>query len=66
MEFLLENLDAGQLLVRLRKEYPSIKFEKHPTLNGFYAYGDKRDVLRMQKEVNELDRAAAKKESPKK
>jgi len=40
----------------LESQYHNVKFTPHPTMNGFYVYGSRKDVLQIKSEIGNLDR----------
>lgn len=54
-EILLEHADADQLLLVLRRQFRNVVFVRHPTMNGYYVAGSRRDVLRLKNEIPHLD-----------
>jgi hypothetical protein len=55
VEYLLEHVPSASVLGDLRSRHPWIKFERHPTINGFYATGMKDDLLKLKRELAALD-----------
>ena len=55
MEYLLEEASADILVSFLRRAFSRVKLTPHPTMNGFYALGNKDDLLEIKKLLVELD-----------
>lgn len=55
-EFLLEKAPAAKVISFLKGQYPNVRFTPHPTMNGFFAYGSKKDILAIKQEIPNLDR----------
>jgi type IV pilus secretin PilQ/predicted competence protein len=55
-EFLLEKAPAAKVIDFLSGQYDRVKFTPHPTMNGFYAIGSKKDILQIKREIPNLDR----------
>ena len=55
-EILLENAPAAKVIGFLQGQYRNVQFIPHPTMNGFYAVGSKREVLQIRSEVPNLDK----------
>lgn len=55
-EILLEHADASVVMRFLQRQYLDVQFTRHPTLNGFYIWGSRDDVVRIKAEVPNLDR----------
>ncbi len=56
-EIVLEKAPAAQVMSSLERHYKGVKFTPHPTTNGFYITGSKRDVLDIKGNIPILDRA---------
>lgn len=56
MEYLLEEASATKVVDFLRGEYDRVRFAPHPTMNGFFAWGSKADLLQIKREMANLDR----------
>jgi tetratricopeptide (TPR) repeat protein len=54
-EILLEYMPAQQAVEVLEYRFPNLKFFLHPTMNGFYITGTKRDTLDLKSAVGPLD-----------
>lgn len=54
-EFLLEFVPAGKVMDFLHDQYAEVEFIPHPTMNGFYAVGNRSDILKLKNEVPQLD-----------
>lgn len=54
-EFILEHAEAAKVVEFLQGQYLSVKFIPHPTLNGFYAIGPKKEILSIKSELPRLD-----------
>lgn len=55
-EILLEKAPAPKVISFLESQYKGVKFIPHPTMNGFYVVGSKRDVLDIKSSIANLDR----------
>ncbi len=55
-EFILDRAPAARVVEFLQSQYLRVKFVPHPTLNGFYAIGPKKDILSIKSELPNLDR----------
>lgn len=55
-EILLENAQSAKVMSFLESQYKNVKFQAHPTVNGFYATGSKEDVLQIKREIPNLDK----------
>lgn len=55
-EFILEAAPAAKVVEFLQGQYLAVKFVPHPTMNGFYAIGSKKDILSIKTELPNLDR----------
>jgi type II secretory pathway component GspD/PulD (secretin) len=55
-EILLEKAPAAKVIGFLEGQYKDVLFTPHPTMNGFYATGSKKDVLQIKSEVPNLDK----------
>jgi len=55
-EILLEKAPAAKVISFLESQYKNVKFTPHPTMNGFYVYGTRKDVLQIKSEIGNLDR----------
>lgn len=55
-EFILEAAPAAKVVEFLQGQYLTVKFTPHPTMNGFYAVGSKKDILSIKSELPNLDR----------
>lgn len=55
-EILLEKAPAAKVMEFLQGQYKNVQFTAHPTMNGFYVYGLRKDVLQIKAEVPNLDR----------
>jgi type II secretory pathway component GspD/PulD (secretin) len=55
-EMLLEKAPAAKVMEFLQGQYKNVEFTPHPTMNGFYAYGSKEDILQIKRELPNLDR----------
>lgn len=55
-EILLEKAPAVKVMEFLAGQYKNVQFTPHPTMNGFYVYGSRKDVLAIKAEVPNLDR----------
>lgn len=55
-EILLEKAPAAKVMEFLQGQYKNVQFTAHPTMNGFYVYGTRKDVLQIKSEVPNLDR----------
>lgn len=58
-EFILENADAEDVIAQLEVFYPKVRFIQHPTMNGFYVRGPKKDVLAIKTLLPGLDHITA-------
>ncbi|MEW6281622.1 MAG: secretin N-terminal domain-containing protein [Candidatus Eremiobacterota bacterium] len=63
-EFILEAAPAAKVVEFLQGQYPEVKFTPHPTMNGFYAAGSKKDILSIKSELPNLDRVPPPPEPP--
>jgi type II secretory pathway component GspD/PulD (secretin) len=55
-EILLEKAPAAKVIGFLEGQYKDVSFTPHPTMNGFYVVGSKKDVLQIKSEVPNLDK----------
>lgn len=55
-EILLERAPMAPVIEFLQGQYKNVQFTPHPTRNGFYVYGARKDVLQIRSEVPNLDR----------
>lgn len=55
-EILLEKAPAAKVISFLQGQYKDVEFIPHPTMNGFYAVGSKKDVLSIKADVPNLDK----------
>ncbi len=55
-EFILEAAPSAKVVEFLQGQYLNVKFVPHPTMNGFYAVGPKKDILSIKTELPNLDR----------
>jgi type II secretory pathway component GspD/PulD (secretin) len=55
-EILLEKAPAPKVISFLESQYKNVKFIPHPTMNGFYVVGSKKDVLDIKSSIANLDR----------
>jgi type IV pilus assembly protein PilQ len=55
-EVLLEKAPAAKVISFLESQYKHVKFTPHPTMNGFYVLGSRKDVLQIKSEIGNLDR----------
>jgi hypothetical protein len=55
-EILLEKAPAAKVISFLESQYKNVKFTPHPTMNGFYVLGSRKDVLQIKSEIGNLDR----------
>lgn len=55
-EILLENAQSAKVIGFLETQYKTVKFQPHPTVNGFYVTGSKEDVLQIKREIPNLDK----------
>lgn len=55
-EFQLSAAPAAQVVEFLKAQYPDVKFDMHPTLNGFFAKGTKSELAGIKKSLTSLDR----------
>jgi type IV pilus assembly protein PilQ len=55
-EILLEKAPAAKVISFLESQYKNVKFTPHPTMNGFYVLGARKDVLQIKSEIGTLDR----------
>ena len=63
-EILLENAPAAKVIGFLEGQYKNVQFTPHPTMNGFYVYGERKDVLQIKSEIPNLDKVPPKPEPP--
>jgi type II secretory pathway component GspD/PulD (secretin) len=56
-EILLEKAPAAKVMSFLESQYKGVRFTPHPTMNGFYITGSKRDILDIKSNIPNLDRA---------
>lgn len=54
-EILLEYMPAQRAVEVLEYRFPNLKFILHPTMNGFFLSGTKRDILDLKSAVGPLD-----------
>ena len=54
-EILLEKAPAAKLISYFEHRFQNVKFSPHPTMNGFYATGSKRDILSIKTQISSLD-----------
>jgi hypothetical protein len=57
LQFLLDNAHAAKVISALEPQFKNVKFTLHPTMNGFYASGSRRDLLDIKGLVPSLDKA---------
>lgn len=55
-EILLDKAPAAKVMEFLQGQYKNVQFTAHPTMNGFYVYGLRKDVLQIEAEIPTLDR----------
>ncbi|CAN0446597.1 unnamed protein product, partial [Phaeothamnion confervicola] len=55
-EILLEKAPAAKIISFLETQYKNVKFQAHPSMNGFYVTGSRKDVLQIKSEIGSLDR----------
>jgi len=55
-EILLEKAPAAKVISFLEGQYKHVKFTPHPTMNGFYVLGSRKDVLQIKSEIGNLDK----------
>lgn len=55
-ECLLGATPAAKVMEFLAGQYRNVVFIPHPTMNGFYVYGSRKDVLAIRAELPNLDR----------
>jgi type IV pilus assembly protein PilQ len=55
-EVLLEKAPAAKVISFLESQYKHVQFTPHPTMNGFYVFGSRKDVLQIKSEIGNLDR----------
>lgn len=55
-EVLLEKAPAAKVISFLEGQYKNVSFNPHPTMNGFYVTGEKKDILQIKSEIANLDR----------
>ena len=55
-EILLEKAPAAKVISFLEGQYKNVKFTPHPTMNGFYVLGARKDILQIKSEIANLDR----------
>jgi len=55
-EILLELVPAEGIIPILQYAYPRVEFTRHPTMNGFYLWGERKDILQIKSEIPSLDR----------
>jgi type IV pilus assembly protein PilQ len=63
-EILLENAPAAKVISFLEGQYKNVQFTPHPTMNGFYVLGERRDVLQIKSEIPNLEKVPPKPEPP--
>jgi type II secretory pathway component GspD/PulD (secretin) len=63
-EILLENAPAAKVISFLEGQYKNVQFTPHPTMNGFYVLGSRKDVLQIKSEIPNLDKVPPKPEPP--
>lgn len=54
-EILLEKAPAATVMRILAERYPTVKFTMHPTMNGFYVHGTRKDIMAIKADVPGLD-----------
>lgn len=54
-EFLLEDVSVDEVLRRVARRYPRVQLPRHPTMNGFWAIGVKRDIEALRNEVRAVE-----------
>ena len=54
-EIFLEQAPAAKVIAALQARYQNVEFIPHPTQNGFFAVGSRRDILEIKISVPELD-----------
>lgn len=55
-EILLEVAPAAKVMEKLKAEYPNVKFFAHPSMNGFYISGSRKDALSIKAAIPDLDK----------
>ena len=55
-EILLEHVPAQKVIEFLSAQYQDLEFIPHPTINGFYVVGERRQVLMVKQDIPALDR----------
>lgn len=55
-EFLLDNAPAAKIIGFLQGQYKEVEFIPHPTMNGFYAVGSRKDIADLKNDVPNLDK----------
>ncbi len=58
IEVLLEFAPADQVLQLLVPQFPDVVFTPHPTMNGFYLRGTRKEILAIKALVPDLDHPA--------
>ncbi|MCA9776569.1 MAG: hypothetical protein KC800_07635, partial [Candidatus Eremiobacteraeota bacterium] len=54
-EFLLEEELAAKVIDFLANEYPRVRFDPHPFLNGFFATGSREELELIREEVKRIN-----------
>ena len=54
-EFLLEEELAARVIDFLANEYPRVRFDPHPIMNGFFATGSRDDLELIREEVKRIN-----------
>lgn len=57
-EFILDQTPASLVLPELSRRYPEVKFVPHPTLNGFYAIGNRHAILELKADLGSFEERA--------
>jgi hypothetical protein len=54
-EILLEVAPSNRIMPYLQACFPDVEFRPHPTMNGFYTIGSRKDILEIKSMIGRLD-----------